>query len=167
MVLPLLRLPVKLSQSNILCLSPPEECSPLGSTWSWPLHQSMLSFTTELHVLRVPCDAFIIPLAFIFLDYSLCIFFRHHWFCVTACTISIQGKRKEVFNNLILILTDLIHLKLSLRSFTLYWDWVKNSFFCKIFQAWTLCYSQTNNNFFSYPYIKMFRTFFFPVSYFA
>lgn len=33
MVLLLPRLQIKLSQSNILQLSPPEECNPLGSTW--------------------------------------------------------------------------------------------------------------------------------------
>lgn len=130
-VLLFLRLPAKLSQSNILQLSPSEECNLPSYTWWWPLHQNMLSFTTQLHVLRVLCGALIIPPTLILLESLFCIF-RHHWFCVTRCTIKIQGKLKEPFNNLILTLTDLIHLKLRIRSFTLSWDWIKNSFFCKM-----------------------------------
>lgn len=123
---------MKLSLFNTLQLSPPEECNPLRSAWWWPLHQSTLSLISILHVLGVLCDAFIIPHALIFLETVQSTSFRHYWFCVMGCTISIQGKRKETFNNLILILTDLIYLKLSIRSFTLCWDWVKSSFFCKM-----------------------------------
>lgn len=131
-VLLLPRLSLELSQSNILQLSLAEEGNPLSSACWWPLHQSTLSFTSKLHVLGVLCGAFIIPCALIFLETVQSTFFRHYWFCVVGCTTSIQGKRKETFNNLILILTDLIYLKLSIRSFTLCWDWVKSSFFCKM-----------------------------------